>query len=196
LQDTPHASSHTLILDKEALATTSLVDFWREYYPSSSRLHSVFKGEFAITKSLGIQYFKPYVSVEMFSNGSFELNETEINQIKVWSKRSKSVANDLIDVFLENGEYTDAVICCLENYQVSNSLGFFLYNKFGIPIKLDICKYRLVSKHSFIDSLGANMSTEERMVLEKRLGASETKLTGPISYNFYKIMKEMKENLW
>jgi hypothetical protein len=195
LQDTPHASSHSLILDKEALATSSLVNFWRKYYPSSSRIHSVFRGEFAITKSLGLQYFKPYVSVELISNGSFELNKAEINQIKVWSKRSKSVAADLIDTFLENGDHTDAVICCLENYQVSNSLGFFLYNKFGIPIKLDICKYQLVSKVSFIGSLGANMSTEERVALEKRLGPSATKFTGTISYNLHKVIRQIKENL-
>jgi hypothetical protein len=192
-QDIPHASSHSLILDKNALASKSMIDFWHRHYPSSRRLHSIFKGEFEITKSLGHDYFKPYVSYEMLSSSSFELNQSEKNQIKVWSKKSKSMENHLLSILLQDEQYSEVITYCVENFQISNSIGFFLYNKFQIPIKLDICKYEFVSKRSFIESLSANMSPEEFAALQQALNPSPLMSSNPLSYKLRKTMREIKE---
>jgi hypothetical protein len=194
-QDIAHASSHSLILDQNALLSEKVISFWKSYYPSSSRWRSIFKGEFGITASLGQDYFKAMVSHELFRNKDYDLqlSEQEKFQLRIWCERSVSIPNHALLDYIEKNQVLDALHFSLEKYQVSNSLGIFLYNSFQIPIKLDICKQGLISTNSFLNLVTTDMSTEEifsiRELLKPHLFQAKSPMGYKIKLFLYNIRK-------
>ena len=133
-QEIHHASSHSLIFNSDAINSENLSRFWETYYPSSDRIHSIFNGEFKITEALGESYFKPYVSSELIQRSSSELSLTAIekSQIRIWSRKSGYQGYDLLIDYLKTNQYSEALQYCIENFQVSNSIGIILYNHFSL----------------------------------------------------------------
>jgi hypothetical protein len=194
-QDIHHASSHSLILDKKALNSRNLINFWTKYYPSSIRSHSIFKGEFGITLSLGKTYFKPLINHTLFNVLSEEsnLSDLEKSQIRVWSEKSGGDGSVLLKDYFESKLDREAIYFCLDNFQVSNSLGLYLYRALKVPIKLDICKYKLISEYSFIQLLGPDMELLENTLLWQRLNPFNSHMTSPVRYYLSKVLSKLKQ---
>lgn len=191
-----HASSHSLIFDKRALALEDFRRFWKTYYPSSSRLHSIFKGEFGITACLGEDYFKPLVNAEIFYRHQQNLIPTplEKSQIRIWSRKSGYHGYELLADHLISGQYREALIYCLENFQVSNSIGLLLYRDFKIPIKLDLPSSGVITIESYIDLLAKDITLEEESVLRTRLTPSSPKSEGPIRAGLSQLFTNLKHS--
>jgi hypothetical protein len=190
-----HASSHSLVLDRTALNTKNLIKFWESYFPSSSRTHSVFKGEFGITESLGESYFKPFVSHSQLSQHLKEcrLNDLEKTQIRIWSKRSGLNGADLLEEYLASNQEFEVIHFCLENFQISNSLGLYLYRTLKVPIKVDICRNKLVSETSFIKLLGVEMDELEIEILTQTLNPSNAHKSDPVRYFVSRVFYQVKQ---
>ena len=197
LQGIHHASSHSLIFDEKALGSKEFQEFWRRYYPSSSRTHSIFKGEFGITHSVGEDYFKPLINARLItsSNTSIALSELEKSQIRIWSAKSEFEGYDLIHQNLNAEQFVEVVLFCLENFQISNSLGLFLHRFYGVPIKLDICAQKLVSKDSFLQLLdGGEMDLSESILLRRILNPSNVRITTESRYIFSRILARLRRS--
>ena len=190
-----HASSHSLVLDRTAMNSRSLIEFWESYYPSSSRIHSVFKGEFGITEALGESYFKPFVSQSQLIQHltEYRLTDLEKTQIRIWSKRSGLNGVDLLEEYLASNQEFEVIHFCLENFQVSNSLGLYLYRTLKVPIKVDICRNKLVSETSFIKLVGAEMDHLEIEILKQILKPSNAHKSDPIRYFVSRVFDEVKK---
>jgi hypothetical protein len=189
-----HASSHSLIFNEKAISSKEFLDFWRTYYPSSNREHSIFKGEFGITECVGEDYFKPLVSPELINDAKFSLKLTpiEASQIRVWSRKSGYQGYELLVDYMQTNQYVECMYYCLENFQVSNSLGTVLYRKFGLPIKLDLPSSGLVSIESFVNLISDAISLEEESFLRTRLSQPSPKFVGPYWFGLSKIVSLLK----
>jgi hypothetical protein len=194
-QDIHHASSHSLVLDEKVLASRNLINFWKKYYPSSSRLHSIYKGEFGLTETLGESYFKPIINHNLFHDLSKEnhLNDLEKSQIRIWSKKSRMNSNELLETYFDNNQDKEALHYCLDNFQVSNSLGLYLYRAFKVPIKLDICKHGLVSAYSFMDLLKPDMELDEITDLWSNLKPVTANKSSPVQHAISVMINRLKQ---
>jgi hypothetical protein len=196
MQGTHHASSHSLIFDEKALSSKKFQEFWRTYYPSSSRMHSIYKGEFGITHSLGEDYFKPLFNPQLISNSNTHivLSELEKSQIRIWSALSGFEGYELITENLITEQFVEVLLFCLENFQISNSIGLFLHRFYGVPIKLDICTQKLVSRDSFIRLLdNGEMTPDESMLLRRIVDPSTDQFTSESRYSFIRTLARIRK---
>jgi hypothetical protein len=197
MQGIHHASSHSLIFNEKALGSTDFQEFWRTYYPSSDRMHSIFKGEFGITHSLGEAYFKPFFNAQLIVNSktSIILSEVEKSQIRIWSAKSGFDGYELISENLNTEQFVEVLNFCLENFQISNSIGLFLHRFYGVPIKLDICSQRLVSRNSFLQILNySKMDSDEIIQLERILSPFNAQITSESRFAFSRILARIRRS--
>jgi hypothetical protein len=197
-QGIPHASSHSIILSTEAVYSDSMKMFWRNYYPSSDRLHTVFKGEFGVTHTLGLKYFRPFVNIEAFQkiNNEVILTKPEILQIKTWNESSNHLGKTLIRQTLADKEYIETFTYCIENFQISNSLGLIVNRIFNIPLKLDLCKQGLITSDTFLSLLKDEGLTEEEMVeLQDILNNVNSGTISPTRFRFESLKRTLTEIL-
>ena len=197
MQGIHHASSHSLILDEKALGSKEFQEFWRTYYPSSGRMHSIFKGEFGITQSLGEDYFKPFINSRLIanSNTSIILSEVEKSQIRIWSVKSRFEGYELICENLNTEQFVEVLLFCLENFQISNSIGLFLHRFYGVPIKLDIYAQKLVSRDSFLRLLDSGeMDLSEIIQLEEILNRFNVQIKSESRYFFLRTLARIRRS--
>ena len=197
MQGIAHASSHSIILRKNDIYSNEMKAFWKEYYPSSDRLHSVFKGEFGLTHALGINYFRPYVSPAKLSeaNDALKLTDTESMQIKVWSNQSSHPGKFLIEEALKSQKYLAALTYCLENFQISNSIGLALNRLMDIPLKLDLSKQGLITRESYLKLFEEdNLDVGEIQEIKEIINVSKSGKISPSRFRIQSFLKAITES--
>ncbi len=195
-QDIAHASSHSIILGKNEIYSNVMREFWKGYYPSSDRMHSIFRGEFGLTHALGISFFKPYICPATFEKVKYKLDltDTEIFQIKIWSELSTHSGKSLIKESLASRQYNLALEYCLENFQISNSIGIALNRLLDIPIKMDLCKLGLITREGFFRLLGdEELSVEELFEINAILNPLRTIEISPLRFRIQSLIRALNK---
>lgn len=153
-QTLPHAASHSLKFDFRITNKRDFVDFWRKYYPHSFRRLVVLKGELKITRFFGLEYFKPIVDADLLVGPKFQnLSKLEYLQSLNWSKVSDFRIFNMIRNLNPVHESDLIILLCFDNLQISNSLGLYLNRVHGIPLKMDLVKYKHCTKSVFLQKL-------------------------------------------
>jgi hypothetical protein len=189
-QGIAHASSHSIILRKSEIYSNLMREFWKGYYPSSDRMHSIFNGEFGLTHALGVGFFNPYICPATFEKIKYrlELTDLEILQIKIWSDSSSHPGKSLIKESLASNQYNVALEYCLENFQISNSIGVVLNRLLNIPIKMDLCKLGLITRESFLRLFdGEELSEVELSEINVILNVSGSSEISPIIFGIQSL---------
>jgi hypothetical protein len=148
-QGTVHASSTLLRFEMRADTRRKLNVFWTYYFPWESKHLRVRLGEHFLTRLFTPTYFKAAVDKVVLNHKTFsKMKPHEITQFLYWLKKS-NIDEDKINsllTLLENHKYQDLTLECINLFQQSNSLGFYLCREFGVPIKFDVLRSSLVRK--------------------------------------------------
>jgi hypothetical protein len=193
-QGIAHASSHSIILRKSEIYSNTMREFWQGYYPSSERLHSIFSGEFGLTHTLGLDFFNPYICLETFEKMKYrlELTDLEILQIKIWSDSSDHLGKSLVKECLASYQYNLTLEYCLENFQISNSIGIALNRLLNIPIKMDLCKLGLITRESFLRLFdGEELNDVELSEINAILDVSRSGKISPIRFRIQSLSRAL-----
>lgn len=173
-QTIEHAASMFLLFKKDIVQSSSFRNFWKSYFPYSSKRKIIRKGEHKLSKILGINSFCPFVNVESIQrvkNKTFL--PSEVNQVIEWSGRTSTSAEKFVRANLSDKNYSEVYSYSVFNLQVSNALGLYLNRVLNVPIKLDLVKLGLVTISEFLSRAslaGASKAEimELRQILEKR----------------------------
>ena len=137
-QSVRHAASVLIKFDTSVLKNKSFWDFWQGYYPYCVKNQIVRKGEHALTKIVGVDYFKPLVNLDSLNQFTERLESSEIGQAEIWSKRSNSFFFELIQSAIKKRDHRRIIEISISNLQVSNSLGLWSSRNLKVPVKLDL----------------------------------------------------------
>jgi hypothetical protein len=159
-----HAGSMLIKFDSIKLSSDIFWDFWEYYHCTNSKKRIIKYGEHKLTEVCGVKTFRPLT--DTFSN--IDLPQPTMDhrlQFLRWARRTDM---EFFDCYLSlqfdsYGSWQLAFYYGLENYQVSNSLGLYLTNHFGLPIKMDLLKHGLVSRTAYMSGLQTDNHDPEEL---------------------------------
>ena len=169
-----HAASMFLLFKEEIVQSSLFRNFWKSYFPYSTKRKIVRKGEHELSKILGKNVFKPYVNLESIQSVKNKIFlPSEVNQVIEWSGRTSTSAEKFIRANLTNKSYSEVYSYSVFNLQVSNALGLYVNRVLNVPLKMDLVKLGLITISEFLERAsqsGASKAevTELRLILEKR----------------------------
>jgi hypothetical protein len=144
-QSVRHAGSMLIKFDFTSLDQNVFWQFWKKYYPYSTKLQVVRKGEHMLSKSVGHEYFKPVVNLSEVDLSYKDMNIAEIIQAQVWAKRSSTTLYEQISLAVNALDYRRILHLSISNLQISNSIGLWISRNLDLPFKLDLPQVGLSS---------------------------------------------------
>lgn len=173
-QTIEHAASMFLLFNEEKIQSQPFKNFWKSYFPYSSKRKIIRKGEHKLTDITGKYFFKPYVdvdSIERIKNKTF--SSPEVHQVIDWSGRTSTSAVKFVQANLANNNYSEIFSYSVFNLQVSNSLGLYVNRILNVPLKMDLVKLGLVTISEFLTRASISGASkyevkELKQILEKR----------------------------
>ena len=173
-QTIEHAASMFLLFKEDIVQSSLFRSFWGSYFPYSSKRKIIRKGEHKLSKMLGSNVFRPFVSIDSIQrvkNKTFLTSE--VNQVIEWSGRTSTSAEKFVRTNLSDKNYSEVYSYSVFNLQVSNALGLYLNRVLNVPLKMDLVKLGLATISEFLSrasQAGASKTevAELRQILEKR----------------------------
>ena len=144
-QSVRHAGSMLIKFDFSSLDQNVFWQFWKKYYPYSTKLQVVRKGEHNLTKSVGHKYFKPVVNQSEVDLVYKDMNIAEMIQAQIWAKRSSAALYEQIFLAVNALDYRRILHLSISNLQISNSIGLWVSRNLDLPVKLDLPQVGLCS---------------------------------------------------
>jgi hypothetical protein len=163
-----------LVFNEKTIQEQVFKNFWKFYFPYSSKRKIIRNGEHKLSKIVGKNIFKPFVdvdSIDHIRNKTF--STPEVNQLIDWSSRTSTSAAKFVQGNLAIKNYSEIFSYSVFNLQVSNALGLYVNRILHVPLKMDLVKLGLVTISEFLtraSASGASKSEvkELRQILEKR----------------------------
>ena len=137
-QSVRHAGSMLIKFDFSSFNQNVFWEFWKRYYPYSTKVQVVRKGEHMLNKSVGHEYFKPVVNLNEVDLVFKDMNIAEIIQAQVWAKRSSRTLYQQVILAATSLDYLRILHISISNLQISNSIGLWVSRNLELPFKLDL----------------------------------------------------------
>jgi hypothetical protein len=188
-QGVSHAGSMFLKFDQQTLFSIEFSQFWNRYFPSSTKRRIVLRGEHALSKSVGIEKFRPIVNLDSINSlKDYDLLNSELIQILTWSRKSSSLTYFYISKSIEVSNWKEVYSYTLSNLQISNALGLNMSRVLHVPLKMDLIKLGLASASDYLLlARDAGCSETEVVELQKILNTKGGFLTGSLVKRTLKI---------
>jgi hypothetical protein len=173
-QTVEHAASMCLLFKDSTIQSRPFRNFWKFYYPYSSKRKIIRKGEHKLSKIIGSENFKPYIDINSLNNTKLKsFLPEEVIQVVDWSERTSISAAKFIKLKLSHEKFLDVFSYSVFNLHVSNSLGLYVNRVLNVPLKMDLVKLGLVTMSEFLDRASkSGVKKEEvkelKLILEKR----------------------------
>jgi hypothetical protein len=188
MQTTIHGPSMILKFGKETLERNEFWNFWKKYYPYTSKRKIVYKGEHQLTKIVGWQNINPVFSSQSIRQ-SMKLTKSEMIQLVKWISRTDRELLTSLNLVGSEQDHWFLLNFAFENFHISNSIGLFASRSLGAPLKLDLAREGLTTKDNLLNA-ARKLKVNEKEVDELRLILDSK--TSYLSRNFYEQILDRK----
>ena len=150
-QGISHAGSMFLKFDQQTLFSNEFSQFWNRYFPYSRKRKVILRGEYALSKAVGVEKFHPIVNLDSINSiKDYNLSSSEKLQLLTWSRKSSSLTYFYISKSIESSNWKEVYSYTLSNLQISNALGLNISRVLSVPLKMDLIKLGLASASDYL----------------------------------------------
>ena len=177
MQTVIHAPSMLLRFGKESLERNEFWNFWKKYYPYSSKRKIIRRGEHELTRILGWRSIHPVFSAKSI-RPSTKMTKAELIQLCKWVAHSDEELHFALNSIGGTLDHWFLLNFAFENFHISDAIGAFAARALGAPLKLDLARRGLTTKENLLKTARTlKVNEKETYELELILNAKDSYLS-------------------